>query len=152
MWFTFAAMLSKKTQYALKALSYLAARQDQGPVLITDIAEQKKIPIKFLENILLELKNAQILGSKKGRGGGYFLRNAPDKTSLATVIRVVDGPSALLPCVSLYFYQKCADCTEEVCPINAVFVQVRDATLAVLESKTLEDIQDFVPEAIDFSI
>ena len=145
-------MLSKKTQYAMRALSYLAARQDKGPVLITDIAEQKKIPVKFLENILLELKNANILGSKKGRGGGYFLKNTPDKTSLATIIRIVDGPIALLPCVSLYFYQKCADCTEDVCPINAVFLQVRDATLEVLESKTLEDIQELIPEAIDFSI
>ncbi len=145
-------MLSKKTQYAMKALSYLAARRDQGPVLITDIAEQKKIPVKFLENILLELKNAHILESKKGRGGGYFLKDAPNKTSLATIIRIVDGPIALLPCVSLYFYQKCADCTEEVCPINAVFIQVRDATLGVLESKTLEDIQEMIEEAIDFSI
>ncbi|MCC6281315.1 MAG: Rrf2 family transcriptional regulator [Saprospiraceae bacterium] len=145
-------MLSKKTQYAMKALSYLAARRDQGPVLITDIAEQKKIPVKFLENILLELKNAHILESKKGRGGGYFLKDAPNKTSLATIIRIVDGPIALLPCVSLYFYQKCADCTEEVCPINAVFIQVRDATLEVLESKTLEDIQEMIEEAIDFSI
>jgi Rrf2 family protein len=145
-------MLSKKTQYAMRALSFLAARRDQGPILITDIAEQKKIPLKFLENILLELKNAGILESKKGRGGGYFLRDAPNKTSLATVIRIVDGPIALLPCVSLYFYEKCADCTEEVCPINAAFVQVRDATLQVLESKTLEDIREMVEEAIDFSI
>ncbi len=145
-------MLSKKTQYAMRALSFLAARQDKGPVLITDIAEQKKIPVKFLENILLELKNANILDSKKGRGGGYFLKHAPNKTSLATVIRIVDGPIALLPCVSLYFYQKCAECTEDICPINAVFLQVRDATLEVLESKTLEDIQELIPEAIDFSI
>lgn len=136
----------------MRALSFLAARRDQGPILITDIAEQKKIPLKFLENILLELKNAGILDSKKGRGGGYFLRDTPDKTSLATVIRIVDGPIALLPCVSLYFYEKCADCTEEVCPINAVFVQVRDATLQVLESKTLEDIREMIEEAIDFSI
>ncbi len=145
-------MLSKKTQYAMKALSYLAGRFEQGPVLITDIAEQKKIPIKFLENILLELKNADILESKKGRGGGYFLKKAPQHTSLATVIRIVDGPIALLPCVSLYFYQKCADCTEDVCPLNAVFIQVRDATLQVLESKTLEDIQELMVEVIDFSI
>lgn len=136
----------------MKALSYLAGRFEQGPVLITDIAEQKKIPIKFLENILLELKNADILASKKGRGGGYFLKKAPKYTSLATVIRIVDGPIALLPCVSLYFYQKCADCTENVCPLNAVFIQVRDATLHVLESKTLEDIQEMMVEVIDFSI
>ena len=145
-------MLSKKTQYALRALSFLASRYEQGPVLITEIAEQKKIPVKFLENILLELKNADVLDSKKGRGGGYFLKDAPAKTSLARVMRVVEGPIALLPCVSLYFYEKCADCTEEICPINGVFIQVRDATLRVLESKTLEDIQEMTLEAIDFSI
>lgn len=145
-------MLSKKTQYALRALSFLAARFDQGPVLIHEIAEQKKIPIKFLENILLELKNADVLDSKKGRGGGYFLKTAPNQTSLAKVMRIVEGPIALLPCVSLYFYQKCADCTEDVCSINGVFIQVRDATLKILESKTLEDIQEMRLEAIDFTI
>lgn len=133
-------MLSKKAQYALKALSYLSARYQQGPVLIMDIAEKKKIPLKFLENILLELKNAGILDSKKGKGGGYFLKNAPDQTSLASVIRTVDGPIAMLPCVSLYFYQRCEDCDQEHCNINLVFAEARDATLKVLEGKTLVDI------------
>src|ERR1700744_1798436 len=100
-------MLSKKTQYALKALGYLAAKYGEGPVLIADIAKKKKIPVKFLETILLELKQASVLDSKKGKGGGYYLTQNPKKTSLATVMRVVGGPIALLPCASLNFYEKC---------------------------------------------
>jgi len=72
-------MLSKKSQYAFKALTYLAAKYNQGPVLISEIAKKKKIPLKFLENILLELKKADILDSKKGKGGGIFLLRAPTK-------------------------------------------------------------------------
>ena len=133
-------MLSKKAQYAIKALSYLAARYGEGPVLIEEISKEKNIPIKFLENILLELKRAGILGSKKGKGGGYFLALSPENTTVATVLRIMDGPIALLPCVSLNFYKKCSDCDETVCKINTVFAQVRDAALEVLEAKTLKDI------------
>ena len=133
-------MLSKKAQYALKALSYLSANIDKGPILIGDIAEKKKIPLKFLENILLELKKAQVLDSKKGKGGGYFIKADPESTTLAYVIRVMDGPIALLPCVSLNFYKRCQDCEEETCTINTVFAEVRDATLRILENKTLKDI------------
>ncbi len=135
-------MLSKKTQYAIKALGYLTARQATGPVLISDIAGQKHIPLKFLENILLELKKADSLDSKMGRGGGYFLKTAPEQISLARVMRIVEGPIALLPCVSLNFYRRCEDCDEVNCRINTVFAEVRDATLAVLETKTLADIRD----------
>jgi Rrf2 family protein len=134
-------MLSKKAQYALKALSYLAERYNTGPVLIQDIADHKKIPLKFLENILLELKKAGILESKKGKGGGYLLLNPPDKTSLAAVIRTIDGPIAMLPCVSLYFYERCSDCDEQHCHLNAVFAEARDALLGVLEFKTIGDIE-----------
>lgn len=133
-------MLSKKAQYALKAAGYLAARYNGGPVPILEIAERKKIPLKFLENILLELRKAGILESKKGKGGGYYLQEEPDKVSLAKIIRIVDGPISMLPCVSLYFYKKCEDCEEEVCTINSVFIETRDATIGVLENKTLNDI------------
>ena len=135
-------MLSKKTQYAIKALGYLTARYNQGPVLISDVAAEKHIPLKFLENILLELKKAEILDSKKGKGGGYFLKMPPDQITLAKVIRVVEGPIALLSCVSLNFYRRCEDCDEINCRINSVFAEVRDATLGVLETKTLADIKD----------
>lgn len=98
-------MLSKKTQYALKALGYLAGKYGQGPVLISEIAKNKKIPIKFLETILLELKQNNVLESKKGKGGGYYLIESPKKTTLAQAIRLVGGPIALLPCVSINFYE-----------------------------------------------
>ncbi len=133
-------MLSKKTQYAFKALMYLAQKQDRGPVLIAEIAEQKKIPLKFLETILLELRKDGILGSKKGKGGGYFMVKNADKIFLADIMRLVDGPIALLPCVSLHFYEKCSDCDEDSCGLKRVMIEVRDANLAILENKTVADI------------
>jgi Rrf2 family protein len=133
-------MLSKKTQYAFRALSHLVEKYDQGPVLISDIARKKKIPLKFLENILLELKKADILESKKGKGGGYYLRNHPSKTHMASVIRIVDGPISMLPCVSLYFYQRCQNCNEKRCALHDIMENVRDATLGILEKRTLQDL------------
>jgi Rrf2 family protein len=135
-------MLSKKTQYALKALGYLAGKFGEGPVLISEIAEQKKIPIKFLETILLELKQNHILESKKGKGGGYYLLQSPKKTTLAQAIRVVGGPIALLPCVSINFYEKCEDCDEATCGLNKAMKITRDATLKILEKKTLAELID----------
>ena len=135
-------MLSKKSQYALKALSYLVEKQNEGPILISEIAEKKKIPLKFLENILLELKKAKILDSKKGKGGGYFFSKNPQDISLARIIRLVNGPIALLPCVSLNFYEKCTNCTEDHCSLLDVLIEVRDATLAILEKKSLLELKD----------
>ncbi len=135
-------MLSKKTQYALKALGYLAGKYGEGPVLISDISKIKKIPIKFLETILLELKQAGVLDSKKGKGGGYFLIESPKKTTLAQAIRLVGGPIALLPCVSINFYEKCKDCDEAVCGLNKAMKITRDATLKILEKKTLAELID----------
>lgn len=134
-------MLSKKTQYAFHALIYLAEHSQDRPVLISEIAQKKNISIKFLENILLELKNAGILSSKKGKGGGYFLLKPPGEIMLARVIRLLDGPIALLPCVSLNYYQKCETCMDEkTCGLNQVMCKVRDATLKILEYKSVEDI------------
>lgn len=135
-------MLSKKTQYALKALGYLANKYGQGPILIAEIAEKKSIPLKFLENILLTLKQHGILLSKKGKGGGYLLAHPPEKITLAAAFRIIDGPIALLPCVSLNFYEKCTDCNEPVCGLNKIFAQTRDATLKILEQKSLYDLID----------
>jgi Rrf2 family protein len=135
-------MLSKKSQYAFKALSYLVEKEKHLPVLISEIAEAKKIPLKFLENILLELKKAEILDSKKGKGGGYFLNQDPETVSLAKVIRLVNGPIAMLPCVSLNFYEKCENCNEEHCALHDILIEVRDATLNVLEKKSLLDLKD----------
>jgi Rrf2 family protein len=133
-------MLSKKSQYAFKALAYLAERYKQGPVLISEISSRKKIPLKFLEVILLELKQGGILESKKGKGGGYYLRKDPSKTKMASVIRLVNGPIAMLPCVSLYFYERCQDCDEKECHLHDMMIEVRDATLNILENRTLKDL------------
>ena len=133
-------MLSKKSQYAFKALTYLSERYDKGPVLISEIAKKKKIPLKFLENILLELKKADILDSKKGKGGGYFLKTHPSKVKVATVVRLINGPIAMLPCVSLYFYERCKNCDEKHCGLHDMMIKVRDANLKILESRTVADI------------
>ncbi|MCA6439678.1 MAG: RrF2 family transcriptional regulator [Sediminibacterium sp.] len=133
-------MLAKKTQYAMKALAYMADRRSDNPILISEIAAKKKIPLKFLESILLELRKAGILESKKGKGGGYFFSQAPDTIKLAAVIRLMEGPIALLPCVSLNFYKKCTDCNEKKCGLNRVMKEVRDSTLQVLENRTIADL------------
>src|ERR1700709_2263167 len=133
-------MLSKKTQYAFKALIYLSERADEGPVLISEISKTKNIPLKFLENILLELKKAGILESKKGKGGGYYFGKDPKEVTLATVMRLIDGPISLLPCVSLYFYEKCYNCDEKHCGLRDVLIQVRDANLKLLENRTIRDL------------
>jgi len=135
-------MLSKKTQYAFKALMHLSQNYEKGPILIADISKKRKIPLKFLENILLELKRANILDSKKGKGGGYFLAKNPKKILLADVLRLIDGPIALLPCVSLHFYERCKNCDEKNCGLHRVMCEVRDANLAILEKKTVADIAD----------
>jgi Rrf2 family protein len=133
-------MLSKKSQYAFKALTYLAEKFNEGPVLISEISKKKKIPLKFLENILLELKKAGILESKKGKGGGYFLKMEPSKIKAANVIRLVNGPIAMLPCVSLYFYERCKNCDEKHCGLHDMMIEVRDASLNILENRTLKDL------------
>ena len=134
-------MLSKKTKYALHALTYLGKHRENKTVLIHDIAEEHGISHKFLENILLELRKAGYLGSKKGKGGGYYLINEPKDIPLSRVIRLLDGPIALLPCVSLNYYEPCSECKDEAkCGINKVMIQVRDETLKILENKSLQDI------------
>ena len=133
-------MLSMKSQYAFKALTYLSEKFNEGPVLISEIAAKKKIPIKFLESILLELKKADILDSKKGKGGGYFLKQKPDKVKVSTIIRLINGPIAMLPCVSLYFYERCKNCNEKHCGLHDMMIEVRDATLNIVENRTLKDL------------
>jgi Rrf2 family protein len=131
-------MISKKAKYALKALKVLTEEFGKGPILISHVAEREQIPKKFLEAILLELRNHGILQSQKGKGGGYMLRLEPSRVNFAQVIRVIDGPIAPTPCVSLNFYVKCDDCKDEAtCALRPVMEGVRDANLAVYESTTL---------------
>ncbi len=133
-------MLSKKTQYAFQALSYLAQQSDKAPVLISEIAKKKKIPLKFLENILLLLRKDGVLESKKGKGGGYFFKLKPKQITLARVIRLLDGPIAPLSCVSLHFYERCRNCDEKHCGLHDMMIKVRDANLKILEKKNIADL------------
>lgn len=135
-------MLSKKTKYAIKALLHLARRSDvKEPTLISQIAQEEKIPKKFLEAILLDLKNSGFLNSKKGKGGGYYLMKKPEEISLTEIIRLFDGPIALLPCVSLRYYETCNECEDEkTCGIRAAFETIRDQTLAILTHNTIGEI------------
>jgi Rrf2 family protein len=136
------SMLSQKAKYALKATAYLAAKYGQGPVLMPLIAQEKKIPLRFLENIFHQLKQAGLLASHRGRQGGYELLLPPAQISLAKVIRLVDGPIAMLSCVSLNFYEPCSGCDEHTCGLKRVMAEARDSLLLILEKKTLEDIID----------
>lgn len=134
-------MLSKKTKYGLKALSYLAAQTDKQPVQISEIAEKENISQKFLESILLSLRKTGFLGSKKGKGGGYYLLRSPEEISMTDVMRVLEGPIAMVPCVSLNFYETCDDCPDENrCSVHKLMLQVRDSALEVYRSNTLKDI------------
>jgi Rrf2 family protein len=134
-------MLSKKCQYALHALIYLANQEEGTTVTIGEVATEKNIPKKFLEAILLDLKNAGILGSKKGKSGGYYFLKKPKQISIIEVIRLVDGAVAMLPCVSLNFYDSCGMCEDEhTCRINHLFGQVRDATLKILTTNSVADL------------
>jgi Rrf2 family protein len=131
-------MLSQKGRYALHALFVLAEHGDGEPMLIADIAEEARVPRKFLEQILVELKKRGIVKSTRGRAGGYTLGRPPAEISFADVIRVTDGPLALSPCVSVTAYHRCDDCLDEkTCAIRKVLLLARDATASVLESRTL---------------
>ena len=134
-------MLSKKCQYALHALIYLANLEEGHTVTIGEIAVEKNIPKKFLEAILLDLKNAGILGSRKGKSGGYYFLKKPKQIPIIEVIRLIDGAVAMLPCVSLNFYDSCGMCDDEhTCRINHLFGQVRDATLKILTTNSVADL------------
>lgn len=136
-------MLSKKTKYAINALVYISKNFDNQPIPASDIAENQNIPLKFLESILTELRNAHILKSKKGKYGGYLLNASPDKINLAKIVRLFDGAIALLPCVTYDYYEKCEECIdEETCGIRQVVMQIRNTTVEQLKSATLANIVD----------
>ena len=134
-------MLSKKTKYAIRALIALGEHFGGESMNILTISQKEKIPKKFLEQILLEMRNAGFLFSKKGAGGGYSLLKNPAEINLVQVMRLTGGPIAQLPCVSLNFYRKCEECKEEAtCGIRATFMSVRDATLKILSETTIADL------------
>lgn len=131
-------MLTKKSKYGLKAVLVLAEEAGRGPVLVSELADRQRLPKKFLEAILLELKRHGLLQSKKGRGGGYFLSRKPADITVGQVIRVLDGPLALIPCVSQTAYMKCEECLDEkTCGVRLAMKAVRDATARILDHTTL---------------
>lgn len=135
-------MLSKKAKYGLKAVLYLARNYGNPDcnVVVADLSQREFIPRKFLEKILLELKNHDILLSRMGRYGGYTLSRKPDKIFMGEIVRVLDGPIGPLPCVSEKSYMPCFDCKDEKrCEIRKVMKMVRDATVDILDKTTLED-------------
>lgn len=135
-------MISKKTKYAINALVYLAKEQKGNePIQISKIAEHENIPRKFLEAILLDLKNAGTLSSRKGKTGGYYLHKSPEDINIADVMRLFDGPIALLPCVTHMYYERCEECKDEAtCGIRSIFSDVRNETVNMLKNATLAEI------------
>ncbi|MBS1614369.1 MAG: Rrf2 family transcriptional regulator [Bacteroidetes bacterium] len=135
-------MITKKSKYAIKALIYLAKKKETNtPVLIEEISKEERIPKKFLEAILLDLRKAGYLGSKKGKGGGYYLIKAAEDINMAEVLRIFDGPIALIPCVAHKYYEPCEECLDEVtCPIREVFRVIREQTVATLKENSFSEL------------
>jgi len=133
-------MLTRKGKYGLKAMILLAREHGTGPILIGDLAEKEAIPKKFLENILLALKHRGLVHSRKGPHGGYQLAREAEKISVGEIVRALDGPLALVSCVSQTAYAPCEECvTEKDCAVRRVFQQVRDETDRILDGTTLAD-------------
>lgn len=134
-------MLSKKSKYAIKALISLAKNYGaSAPLRISQISDEEKIPRKFLEAILVELRNNGMVHSKMGASGGYYLAKHPQEIVLSNVIRISGGPIAMLPCVSLNFYESCEECiNESTCSLHEVMLEVREATIRILSKTSLMD-------------
>jgi len=122
-------------------LTHIARHNDGSKAVMTaDIAREQGIPRKFLEIILRDLRNNRILESKRGKDGGFRLLRPAEDISLTKIMRIIDGPIAMLPCVSLNYYRSCDDCDEDQCEVKGAFEQVRDKTLEVLNGKTIKSL------------
>lgn len=133
-------MLSQRGRYALKALLFLARSTDAAPRQTSAIATAENIPRKFLEAILTEMVRHGLIQSVRGKYGGYRLARAPEAITFGEVVRLTDGPLALIPCVSKKFYQRCEDCTDEAsCALRRVMAEVREQVASVLDSRTIAD-------------
>jgi Rrf2 family protein len=132
--------LSKRGEYGLRAMIDLATWQGEPPVQIKEISDRQQIPAKFLEQILLSLKNAGLLHSKMGVGGGYYLAKDPQEISLGHIVRVLDGPLAPIRCVSQLAYEPCGCPDEETCGLRLVMLDVRNAITDILDNTTLADV------------
>jgi len=136
-------MLTNKGKYGLKAMVYLAGCAPGEPALVTDIAVKNNIPKKFLDSILGELRNAGVVHSKKGRGGGYVLAKPASDIMVGQIIRTLDGPLAPIPCASRIFYRRCDDCvTEAKCTVRLMMIEVRNAIAEVLDNRSLAEMRE----------
>jgi Rrf2 family protein len=140
--------LSKKTQYGMKAMVALGRRYREGPVMIGTLAREESIPVKFLEVILLDLKTRGLLSSKLGRKGGYQLSRPPSTITIGSIIRIMEGPLAPLPCASETAYQPCEECPDvESCGTRIIMRRVRDAISDVLDRTSLADLIQSVEQS-----
>lgn len=140
--------LSKRGEYGLRAMIDLGTRDsDSRVVQIKEIAEREHIPSKFLEQILLALKNAGLLHSKMGVGGGYYLARPPDQITLGHIVRVLDGPLAPIRCVSQMAYEPCGCPDEATCGLRLVMLDVRSAVAKILDQTTLADVANRIQAA-----
>ncbi len=134
-------MLTKKAKYALNTLIYLSKCVESQPVSAKHIASENRIPSKFLESILNDLKQAGILTSVQGRGGGYFMRKLPRDITIVEIIRMFDGAIGLIPCATYQFFKPCQECEDiEVCKIRKTFKDLRDINVDFLRGKALSDL------------
>lgn len=135
-------MLSSRAKYATRALLELSLQHESGPVLIQDIADRQQIPLKFLEQILLTLKHAGFVDSRKGRGGGYFLAKLPSAITLGAVVRAIDGPLAPISCVSVMAYRACGCPEPATCGLRTAWQEARNALAEVLDKTTFAEIRE----------
>lgn len=132
--------LSKRGEYGLRALQDLAAHYGEGPVRSADLSTRNNVPRKFLEQIMLTLKHGQIVRSRKGPAGGYYLARPPQQINLAEVVRLLDGPLAPISCVSETAYEPCGCPDMEACGLRRVMKEVRDTVARIMEDTTLADL------------
>jgi Rrf2 family protein len=131
-------VLSQKTRYALKALIELSAQPEGVSMSASAISARRSIPVKFLEAILVELKRDGVVRGQRGRSGGYQLARSPADITFGAVVRLMQGPLGLLPCVSVTQYRRCPDCADDAtCELKKLFREVRDSTAAILDGWTL---------------
>lgn len=135
-------MLTAKGKYGLKALVYLSQLPPGQLALVADIAEANNIPKKFLDAILGDLRNAGLVHSRKGKGGGYRLARLPEEIKVGSIVRVLDGPLAPISCASHTRYQACEDCDVETCQVRHMMLSVRNAIAEVLDHTTLAQMRD----------
>jgi Rrf2 family protein len=135
-------MLSSRARYATRALLELTIHYEDGPTQIQDISDRQNIPFKYLQQILMSLKVAGFVQSRKGPGGGYMLASPPQEISLAAVLRAMDGPLAPISCVSVMSFSECGCPRPETCSLRAAFRDVREAMVDVLDQTTFADLRD----------